>query len=245
MYCLESLLIVERGIAVKTLIVGLGEPFSSPTWGSNVVVFSSADGQPIGEAGVQDYLRRVSAYARNNQVYLVPERFILTGHHCMCLIGPDGRVLQAQKALHLAPEHRHLERGKTIDLVQTEFGTIFLCVDVDIFYPEVVRIAANRGADYIITSGYLPEDVYTNHKIVAGPWNASQSNHVFVIAATNKYHCVTAPRIIKQYKQGFVVPPSLSMPMSAATKASVLEQLPVRPLLDSRVYLNHKEQLEQ
>lgn len=225
--------------------ISIGEPFSSPAWGSNFMVFSSETGDPIGETGVKEYLAKVCAYAKQHEIYLVPERFIMQGFHTLCLISPQGKVVQAQQALHLSREHKLLRRGHSIDLALTEFGSIFLCVDQDIYYPEIIKLANNMGAQIIISSQKIDPQEYSNHTVVAGVWNASQSNHVFTIGVSNVFSCIAAPRIIKQYEQGFVVPPSDRMPVTAPLRTDVLEQLPLKPRMHSRIYLAHEKELKR
>ena len=126
------------------LHLSIGEPFTSPAWGANFVLF--AGGDPILEDTSKDYLRRVCKYARTHGVYLVPERFMLLGYQCLCLVYPQGKGLGAQKGLHRGALDRVGKRAGSMDILRTEFGGIFLCVDVDIYHPEVARIAGGIGA---------------------------------------------------------------------------------------------------
>lgn len=228
---------------MQVLNISIGEPFSSPAWGSNFMVFSSPTGAPIPESELKEYLRKACHYAKKNGIYLVPERFIMMDYHCLCLIDPEGNVMGAQQALFHSPENSYLKKGKELSLIPTEFGSVVLCVDIDIYYPEVAKIAKNMGGDYIISSQYVPAEDYTSHSVVAGVWNASQSNHIFTVGVSNVFQCICAPRIVKQYSHGFIVQPTSKLPVVAGMKADLLAQLPAKPALSRTVYVMHEREL--
>jgi hypothetical protein len=66
------------------------EPFTSPVWGANLAIFSGQAGESIPEAKAKEYISRACKYAKHHEVYLVPERFLLMGYQCLCLISPEG-----------------------------------------------------------------------------------------------------------------------------------------------------------
>ena len=57
---------------MKELFLSVGEPFTSPVWGANFVVFASEGGLPVPEDKTKEYMRRCCKYAALHKVWLVP-----------------------------------------------------------------------------------------------------------------------------------------------------------------------------
>jgi len=228
----------------KQLTISIGEPFTSPAWGSNFVVFSGENGVIIPEEDSKEYIRRVCKYAKHYEVYLVPERFMLMGYECLCLVSPSGEMLGAQRAIYMNTAAKEKsKRSTTVTVHNTEFGGIFLCVNVDIYHPEVARIAADMGARYIVCVQEMPRGDYATNMVVTGIWNAAQSNNLYAIAVSNQFHCICAPRVITQTDDGFIVRPTMKMPISKMLDSSPLEKLPHRRLLSRKIYMTHRGEL--
>lgn len=228
---------------MTALNLSVVEPFTSPSWGSNFAVFFSDSGIPVAESETKEYISRACKYAHQHEVYLVPERFVLMGYHCMCLISPEGAVIGAQKCMHLHPGIQANKRSTGIEILPTEFGGVFLCVDVDIYRPEIVRVAHDMGAQILVCSQYIAPGDYNSGMVTTGAWNAAQSNPVFVINVTNQYNCVCAPRPLTKNNDGFVCAPNLKIPMSAKLSVEELAELPARHYLSRRFYAIHRREL--
>ena len=228
---------------MNALHLSIGEPFTSPAWGANFAVFSSESGEMIPEDAVKDYLAKACRYAKHHKVYLVPERFMLMGYHSMCLISPEGKVLGAQKAAFQNLTHIDGRRSNQLDVLKTEFGTVFLCVDVDIYHPEVSRIAQVMGCHYIICSQFIDTGDYNTGMVTSGVWNAAQSCSLFVVGVSNQFNCICAPRRLTQNDDGFIVMPRLKMPIRSDMKAERLARLPQREFLPRRFYHTHRDDI--
>ena len=228
---------------MTTLHLSVGEPFTSPAWGSNVVVFSSLTGEAIAEEGVKEYLSKACRYAKHYKVYVVPERFFLMGYHSMCLISPEGKVLGAQKASYLNLAWRQGKRSAQLVPIRTEFGSIFLCVDVDIYHPEVSRLVEAMGTQIVICSQYIQVGDYNTGMVINGVWSAAQSCSMFVVGVSNQYNCVCAPRRMTENDDGFIVAPRVKMPVTAQIQAENLARMPLRGSLSRRFYTEHREDL--
>ena len=228
---------------MNVLHLSIGEPFTSPAWGANFMVFSCAEGACILEDAATDYLARACRYAEHHKVYLVPERFILKDYHSMCLISPEGTVIGAQKAVFRNLSGAKTKRSGKINVLETEFGNIFLCVDVDIYHPEVPRIAKAMGASYLICSQFISEHDYNAGMVTQGVWNASQCGGMFVVGVSNQYNCVCAPRRLTPNDDGFVVTPRLKMPIRADMRAEQLTRLPEREYLPRKFYNMHRDDI--
>jgi len=221
------------------------EPFTSPTWGSRFVVFSSNTGTPIPEDRVQEYLARCCKYAKLHGVWLVPERFVFSRSQCMCIINPGGKALGAQKAIYSSPSFKlpTEEKNTDIDVVSTEFGGVFLCVDADVYHPEVCCIACGMGAQIIICSQTIRREDYSSHMVLNGAWNAAQLTGACVIAVSDQFNCVSVPIDATPARDGFLNPPSLKMPMTQKIRVSGNDRLRRPKPLNRRFYAIHRKEL--
>ena len=229
---------------MQELSLSVGEPFTSPAWGSNFVVFAGETGNPVPEPQTKEYIRRCCKYARHYNVWLVPERFILMGYQCMGIIDPGGKVLGAQKAIYNSPVFKATEKKSSeLEIFSTGFGNIFLCVDVDIYRPEIPRIVSNMGAQIIICSQSLGRGDYSSHMVLTGAWNAAQLAGTYVIAVTNQFNCVCVPVDFTPLRDGFINPPNLKMPMTARIMADKLDNLRMPKPLNRKFYDTHRGEL--
>lgn len=219
------------------LCLSIGEPFTSPAWGSNFVLFSG--GQLIPEDQSKQYLSRVCKYARAHMVYLVPDRFVLMGHPCMCLVSPQGKVLGAQKAV-FAKVGESWPQGGELEVISTEFGGIMLCVDVDAYHPEVGRIGLDMGAQIIICNQYIEPEDYNSGMVLTGVWNMAQANKVYVLAVCNMYHCVCGPAEMTPKGNGFVARPTLKTPLTGRVRVERLLKCKQQVRLGRKFYGIHK-----
>ena len=233
----------KGGIGLTELALCVVEAFTSPVWNSNFVLFAGRDDHAIPEENAKEYINRACRYAKHHQVYVVPERFFLQEYHCMCLIAPDGRVLGAQRALFRHVHHTNHPQGTDLEVITTEFGGITLCVDVDIFHPEVARMAASMGAQILICSQAISPVDYHSGMIVSGVWNAAQSNPLFVVGICPMGHCVCAPRALTKNRDGFLIAPAAKTPLHTKFTADVLAELPMRFCLSRRFYAIHRADL--
>lgn len=189
-------------------VVNITGQFKKPKAESQLVVFN--DIRPyIPQWDSEAYLRGCRAYARQYGVYLVPARMAVEGGLFLCLFAPDGELVGVQGASHLNLSfHEPLERDNHINILDTPLGKIFLCVDVDIYNPAVVRKAALMGAEIIISSQYI--DSYQFHKemITRGIWNAAQMNKVLVVGCCNFFKAIAAPMCLTQDGSGYLLSPT-------------------------------------
>jgi hypothetical protein len=207
-------------------------------------MFATETGEPIPEPEVKEYLRRCCKYAKHYQVWLVPERFVLMGYHCMCLIDPQGKVVGAQKALY---HHSALSFGgkksTSLHIFPTEMGSVSLCVDVDIYRPEVTRIAASMGAQIILCNQNIRQGDYSSSMVLAGAWNAAQLAGVYVVSVTNQFNCVCTPIPLSPLKDGFLCPPGRRLPMTQKLSVQQLDTLKRPKPLSRKLYALHRNEL--
>ena len=226
------------------LVLSVGEPFTSPAWGSNFVVFAGDSGRPISEQNTKEYLRGCLKYARHYEAWLVPERFILLGHQCMGLISPEGKMAGAQRAVFGSPVFRPQSGRNTVaEVFPTPFGNVFLCVDADVYHPEVAGVARGLGAQIIVCSQSILKEDYASHMVVTGAWNTAQLAGCYLVAVASQFACVCAPLELTPKRDGFLNPPGLKKPMVQRLDVGKLESMCKPKPLSSGFYALHREEL--
>ena len=229
---------------MSELVLSAVEPFTSPAWGSNFVVFSGEAGPPIPEAQTEQYLRKCGLYAKRHEVWLVPERFVLAGEHCMALFTPEGEMPLMQKAIHNSPAFKSKAAANTdLEIFLTPMGKVMLCVDADIYRPEVACTGSKLGAQVIVCSQSIGLDDYGTHMVLTGAWNAAQQAGVYVIAVSNQFNCVCAPVELTPQGDGFLNPPGLKMPMTQRISPGILGTMRRHQALSRRFYYTHRQEL--
>ncbi len=189
-------------------IVCITEPFHKPKSLTDLVIFADIRSF-IPQWDAADYLNACRTYAQEHQVYLVPSRFVVNNILYLCLFSPQGEILGIQGATHLNLSYRDkLQQYDKVEVLQTPIGNLFLCVDVDIYYPEVLRLAKLKGAEIVISSQYIDAYDLNHHMITTGMWNAAQQNGVFVVGCCNAFSALSAPWDITSDQSGYLVPPA-------------------------------------
>lgn len=188
-------------------IVCITTPFGKVKPLSELVIFSDIKSY-IPQWDTPDYLNACRKYAMTHKVYLVPSRFVVDNILYLCLFSPEGDVLGIQGATHLNLYNQdHFEHYNKVDVIDTPIGCVFLCVDVDIYHPEVVRLARLKGAQIVVASQFIDSYQLSRHMVTTGIWNAAQTNGVYVIGCGNSFAAITAPCSITPDETGFMVPP--------------------------------------
>lgn len=168
-------------------------PFAPPEPGSQLVVFADEKNYTA-EYDSPKLISRAAKYARKYGVYLVPQRFIVEDYLCMCLLGPDGAPLGVQRAIYLNLTYRGVfHRWDRQTVIQTPFGGVYLAVDVDINYPQVVRSAVGAGAQLIVASQFIQLFDFFEERVRFGCVSAALSGGVPVASATNAGSGVVQP----------------------------------------------------
>jgi len=139
----------------------------------------------IKEADSTEYIEQVKELSKNYKIVICPGSYWQKEkgniYHESCLI-INGEVQLKQRQIYLARWERELEfsRGTKIELKEIKDWNIALIISTDVFYPQVSRMAALKGADIVISPvGFIGEK---NRSLqVSGLWQEVQQNQFFAV----------------------------------------------------------------
>jgi len=137
------------------------------------------------EADSGEYIEQVKELSREHKIAICPGSYWQKEknniYHESCLI-IDGKVQLKQRQIYLARWERELEfsRGAKIELKEIKDWKIALIISTDVFYPQVSRMAALKGADIVLSPvGFTGEK---NRALqVSGMWQEVQQNQFFAV----------------------------------------------------------------
>jgi len=141
----------------------------------------------IKEADSREYIEQVKELSRKYKIAICPGSYWQKEksniYHESCLI-INGEVQLKQRQIYLARWERELgfSRGTKIELKEIKDWNIALIISTDVFYPQVSRMAALRGADIVLSPvGFIGEK---NRALqVSGMWQEVQQNQFFAVEA--------------------------------------------------------------
>ncbi|MGB6371228.1 MAG: carbon-nitrogen hydrolase family protein [Atribacterota bacterium] len=141
----------------------------------------------INKADSWEYIEQVKELSREYEIAICPGSYWQKEknniYHESCLI-INGEVKLKQRQIYLARWERELgfSRGTKIELKKIKDWRLALIISTDVFYPQVSRMAALRGADIILSPvGFIGEN---NRALqVSGMWQEVQQNQFFAVEA--------------------------------------------------------------
>jgi predicted amidohydrolase len=139
----------------------------------------------IKEADSGEYIEQVKELSRECSIAICPGSYWQkekgNTYHESCLI-INGEVQLKERQIYLARWERELEfsRGTKIELKEIKDWNIALIISTDVFYPQVSRMAALKGADIVLSPvGFTGEK---NRALqVSGMWQEVQQNQFFAV----------------------------------------------------------------
>lgn len=178
---------------MKALKIAIVHSFTPPPQGAELVAFCSGRSY-IAHYDTPKMLAAAVRYAKEYEVYLVTDCFVSDDHLCMCMLDPNGEPVLGQQAIYQNLSYRGLfKRSSELQIAETPFGKVCLLVDVDINYPQVLRLACEKGAQLVIASSYIQLFDFYEDRINYSALNAAASNGVYVALVTNTGSCIAAP----------------------------------------------------
>jgi len=139
----------------------------------------------IKEADSIEYIEQVKELSQGHKIAICPGSYWQKEknniyHESSLII--NGEVQLKQRQIYLARWERELEfsRGTKIELKEIKDWNIALIISTDVFYPQVSRMAALKGADIILSSvGFTGEK---NRALqISGMWQEVQQNQFFAV----------------------------------------------------------------
>jgi predicted amidohydrolase len=99
------------------------------------------------------------------------------------VFGPNGELLGTQsKVLGYSDEEHFPRRGSGWQCIPTEVGMAGVVLGSDILYPEVGRLLASQGADFLLVQAASPTPAFYN-KMRAGTLARMQDNQLYAALA--------------------------------------------------------------
>lgn len=196
---------------MQDLFLSVVGAFDEPPQQSNFIVFrSSQPAVPMQEGA--GYFKKCKQYAKGHGAYLVTGLMNIGNFLCLCMFSPKGKLCGAQRALFLSPANQVIyQTAGNLALFDTPYGKVFLCVDSDIYRPEVQRHARLSGCQIVVCAQWFdPDEAYHDNKLFTGGWGAAQTNNFFVACANNHNAAVCAPFLTTVDNTGFLVKPCQS-----------------------------------
>lgn len=139
----------------------------------------------IKEADSRGYIEQVKALSQNYKIAICPGSYWQKEknniyHESSLII--NGEVKLRQRQIYLARWERELgfSRGTKIELKEVNDWKLALIISTDVFYPQVSRMIALKGADIILSPvGFVGEN---NRALqVSGMWQEVQQNQFFAV----------------------------------------------------------------
>lgn len=139
----------------------------------------------IDEADSREYIEQVKELSQNYKIAICPGSYWQKEknniYHESCLI-INGEVQLKQRQIYLARWERELgfSRGVKIELKEIKDWKLALIISTDVFYPQVSRMAALKGADIVLSPvGFIGEKNQVLQ--VSGLWQEVQQNQFFAV----------------------------------------------------------------
>lgn len=206
-----------------------------------LVVVSGADIDSIRTRG-DTFLEKWCEYANKHNIFIVPGLYMEDNYLCLCLINDRGEIIGSQKACHLNKENfPEVNRDSNLNIIDTPFAKVFLCVDVDIYKPEVIRAAVLSGAEIVISVQYIQKNRYNESMVLAGAWQNAQQNCVYVINAHNYGGNIIGPCEASEDRSGFIRRMDaqsnyMFAKLSSKTRSQAYDNFPIFNTLNTELY---------
>jgi len=139
----------------------------------------------IKEADSTEYIEQVKELSREYKIAICPGSYWQKEksniyHESSLII--NGEVQLKQRQIYLARWERELgfSRGTKIELKEIKDWKVALIISTDVFYPQVSRMAALKGADIVLSPvGFTGEN---NRALqISGMWQEVQQNQFFAV----------------------------------------------------------------
>lgn len=124
---------------------------------------------------------------RYNVNIIAGSQFVIEGDtlfNISYLLRRDG-TLDSQKKIHITPSEAHwwgVTGGDSVEVFETDRGPIAIAICYDSEFPELVRVAAAKGADILFVP-YNTNDRFGHMRVKVGCQARCVENHLYVVTA--------------------------------------------------------------
>ena len=139
----------------------------------------------INKADSREYIEQVKELSQGYKIAICPGSYWQKEsnniYHESCLI-INGEVQLKQRQIYLARWERELgfSRGVKIELKEIKDWKLALIISTDVFYSQVSRMAALKGADIVLSPvGFIGEKNQAMQ--ISGLWQEIQQNQFFAV----------------------------------------------------------------
>jgi predicted amidohydrolase len=139
----------------------------------------------INEADSREYIEQVKELSKGYKIAICPGSYWQKEKNNICYESSliiNGKVQLNQRQIYLARWERELgfSRGAKIELKEIRDWKLALIISTDVFYPQVSRMVALRGADIVLSPvGFTGEKNLALQ--VSGMWQEVQQNQFFAV----------------------------------------------------------------
>jgi predicted amidohydrolase len=184
---------------------------------TQLMSIESEDGQPRSIQELPDFTEQYRCLFIN--LAIQTKMHIIGGTHVIRKNGklynvahmfyPDGRVVEQAK-LHMTPTEANewnMSPGDSLEVFETEKGTVALLTCYDIEFPEIVRMAKAKGAD-IIFSPSCTDDRHGFHRVRYTSHARTIENQVYVVTTGTVGSLPTVDFMRANFGQAAVLTPN-------------------------------------
>lgn len=196
---------------------------------------------------LRDYLLGCSSFAKEHKVMLLTAPVIHEKQLCLMLFEADGMVSLRQPALFVPLDMPHLFAGDRLEVLQTEYGNIALCVEGDIHCPQVARTAALKGADVLFCVQQTDPNAMSEQNLRQTIWNTAQTNNLYAVLVACGQTAAACPAPLTRAQDGFLRHPGEKEPVWFGLNMDKLEEVrgqwPLLQNMNMRWIKNHESHL--
>jgi hypothetical protein len=233
---------------MKTIRAGIYALGSQPEQGVRLAALPGASPEIIRARQAETYLADAAAYASEYHLWVGTGLYIRADGLYMALLDENGSLACEQRATHLNPAWTDgLLRGIEVSVCDNPFGRLALIVDIDVYKPEVARIAAMQGAEIAICSQVIFAQDYRRELILAGVWQEAQQNSLFALHTNNLTSAILGPCEATTDNSGFLAGLTGELPITdtlpADKRLAAYQNFPVFKSLNPAVYCLYQKEL--
>ncbi|MFC4769826.1 carbon-nitrogen hydrolase family protein [Effusibacillus consociatus] len=161
----------------------------------------------------EQYRSLFSNFAKQRKLHIIGGTHVIRKggnlYNVAHLFYPDGRIAEQPK-LHITPtevKEWNMSPGESLEVFETEKGTIAMLTCYDIEFPEIVRMAKAKGADVIFCPS-CTDDRHGFYRVRYTSHARAVENQVYVVTTGTVGSLPTVDFMRANYGQAAVITPN-------------------------------------